>query len=177
MAQFEFILSGFGGQGILSMGMIMAHAGMIEGKNVSWLPSYGPEMRGGTANCNVIISDSPVGSPIVNVADGIVCMNGPSFDKFESFLKPGGIAVADGSLVERTPVRTDITYAALPATEMADKAGNKAYAGIALLGKLISATHAVTAEAFEEALRHVLPERRHYMIPDEMEMLKKGMTY
>jgi len=177
MTHFEFIFAGFGGQGVLSMGMIMANAGAIEGKNVSWLPSYGPEMRGGTANCHVIISDEEIGSPVVHSADGIVCLNDPSFNKFEPVVKPGGVSVIDGALVERSPERTDINHFSLPATELASNAGNRTYAGIILLGKLVAKTGAVTTESFEKALKNVLPESKHHMIPEEMKLFKLGSEY
>ena len=175
--QHQFILAGFGGQGILSMGKMLAYAGLLSDKNVSWLPSYGPEMRGGTANCCVVISDNPVGSPILNNASAIIAMNGPSFDKFESYLDEGGIAIVDSSLVHRTPTRDDIEYIEIPATEMANEAGNATYAGIVLLGKLLAKTGCVEPELFEKALEGILPERKHFMIPEEMEMLKKGAEY
>lgn len=177
MVHFEFVISGFGGQGILSMGRMLAHAGMIEGMNVSWLPSYGPEMRGGTANCNVVLSSNSIGSPIINKANGLIAMNGPSFDKFEEFLVPGGFVIVDSSLVERTPLRKDIEYIEIPATQLANDAGNTTYAGIILLGKLISNIGLISVDTFEKALENVLPVKKHYMIPEEIEMLKLGMTY
>jgi len=173
----EIIIAGFGGQGILSAGRILAHAGMLENRNVSWLPSYGPEMRGGTANCHVIISDEPVGSPILNSATTLIVMNTPSLEKFERIVIPGGIIIIDSSLVTRKPVRSDVEVYSVPATKIASEMGNLTYANIVLLGKLIKVTNIITKESFEEALRHVLPERRHYMIPEEIKALEIGMDF
>lgn len=177
MADQQIILAGFGGQGILSAGRILAYAGMLENKNVSWLPSYGPEMRGGTANCNVIISDEVIGSPILNTATTLIVMNGPSLDKFESVVESGGMIIKDSSLVERTPERKDVKVYGIPATETAFSMGNKAFANIILLGKLIADTNIVSKENFEKALRKTLPSKKHSLIPDEMKALEFGMQY
>ena len=171
----QVILAGFGGQGILSMGHFLAYAGLHDGKNVSWLPSYGPEKRGGTANCHVIVADGEVGSPIISRATALIAMNQPSLEKFEPLVEAGGLIILDSSLVPVRPQRTDIKVFTIPATEMAYEMGNATYAGIILLGKLIGQTGIVTIGNFEEALRSVLPARRHYMIPDEMIALHKGM--
>jgi 2-oxoglutarate ferredoxin oxidoreductase subunit gamma len=177
MAQTDIIFSGFGGQGIQAAGKLIAYAGMLENKFVSFLPSYGPEMRGGTSNCHVIVSDEPIGSPILNSATVVMAMNRPSLDKFESYLVPGGILLVDSSLVNREPVRKDIKVFAIPATQIASDMGNLAFANIIMLGKLINETGAVSAEYFEKGLRKVLPEKKHYLIPDEMKALKIGMDY
>lgn len=177
MAQQEIIISGFGGQGILSAGRLLAYAGMLEGKNVSWLPSYGPEMRGGTANCHVIISDEPIGSPILNSATTLMVMNGPSLDKFENIVEPDGIIITDSSLVPRSPKRTDVKVYEIPATQMASDMGNLTYANIILLGKFLGVTGIVSKESFEKALRKVLPEKYHYMIPEEIKALEAGMKF
>lgn len=177
MAQQEIIISGFGGQGILSAGRLLAYAGMLEGKNVSWLPSYGPEMRGGTANCHVIISDDPVGSPILNSATALMVMNGPSLDKFENIVEPGGIIITDSSLVTRSPKRTDVKIYEIPATQMASDMGNLTYANIIMLGKFLEVTGIVSTDTFEKALRKVLPEKYHYMIADEIKALEAGMKF
>ena len=121
MASQQIIFAGFGGQGILSMGKFLAYAGMDADLNVSWLPSYGPEMRGGTANCSVIVQDEPVGSPIVTKADSVVVMNRPSLDKFEDTIVPGGLLILDADLVDRTPVRTDIEIISIPAQTVAEE--------------------------------------------------------
>jgi len=177
MSQQEIIIAGFGGQGILSAGRLLAHAGMLEGKNVSWLPSYGPEMRGGTANCHVIISDDPVGSPILNSATTLIVMNGPSLDKFENLVVKDGLIIADSSLVHRKSNRNDVKYIGIPATQIASDMGNSTYAGIILLGKLIGSTGIVSKENFENALKKVLPGKYHHMIPEEMKALEIGANY
>lgn len=173
----ELIIAGFGGQGILSMGKILAYAGLHEGKNVSWLPSYGPEMRGGTANCNVIISGEEVGSPIVSRATALIVMNQPSLEKFEDVVVPGGIVILDSALVPVMPKRTDLKVFALPATSHAYEMGNATFAGIILLGKFIGETGIITKENFENALRSVLPQRKHGLIPEEMVALEYGMKF
>ncbi len=177
MAQHEILIAGFGGQGILSAGRILAYAGMLENKNVSWLPSYGPEMRGGTANCNVIISDEPIGSPILNSATVLIVMNSPSLEKFESYVTEGGMIITDKSLVTRSPLRKDVDVYEIPATQLASEMGNPTYACIILLGKFIAITGAVSKGSFEEALRKVLPEKYHKLIPEEMKALEVGMEY
>jgi 2-oxoglutarate ferredoxin oxidoreductase subunit gamma len=175
MAQQDIIIAGFGGQGIQSAGMLIAYAGMLENKNVSWLPSYGPEMRGGTSNCHIIVSDEPVGSPILNSATALLVMNGPSLEKFEALVVPGGLIITDSSLVTKSPARTDVEVFEIPATKLASDMGNLTYANIIVLGKLLAATGVVSRESFEQALKKVLPEKKHYMIPEEMKALEIGM--
>lgn len=177
MVQQDIIIAGFGGQGILSAGRVLAYAGMLENKNVSWLPSYGPEMRGGTANCNVIISDEPVGSPILNSATALIVMNGPSLEKFEDMVVKDGVVITDSSLVDKKTKRTDIKVYEIPATKLASDMGNLTYANIILLGKLIEETGIVSKENFAKALQKVLPEKKHYLIPEEMKALEMGMEY
>jgi 2-oxoglutarate ferredoxin oxidoreductase subunit gamma len=177
MTKQEIIIAGFGGQGILSAGRLLAYAGMLENKNVSWLPSYGPEMRGGTANCHVIISDEPVGSPILNSATTLIIMNKPSLDKFEKSVLKGGRIFIDSSLVDKRPVRKDVEVYEIPATQLASEMGNLTYANIIILGKLMAVTEVVSRENFIKALKEVLPEKKHYMIPDEIKALDMGMKY
>ena len=130
----QIILAGFGGQGVLLAGQIIAYAGMNEGKNVSWLPSYGPEMRGGTANCNVVVSDEEVGSPVVVEADCLIVMNRPSLEKYEKDLKPGGLLLLDSDLIEIEPTRTDIKVIKVPANSLAEQAGSIKAANMVMLG-------------------------------------------
>jgi 2-oxoglutarate ferredoxin oxidoreductase subunit gamma len=177
MKQQEIIIAGFGGQGILSAGRLIAYAGMLEDKHVSWLPSYGPEMRGGTANCHVIVSEEPIGSPILNSATAIIVMNSPSLEKFESIVEKAGLVITDSSLVDMRPSRTDVDICEIPASEMASDMGNATYAGIILLGKLIAKTGVVSKESFEAALKKVLPPKYHHLIPEEMKALDMGMGY
>jgi len=173
----QIILAGFGGQGILSMGKFIAYAGLEEGKNVSWLPSYGPEMRGGTANCNVIVAEEEVGSPIIGKASVLIVMNQPSLEKFESVVEDGGIIIYDSSLVPVKPAREDIKAFGIPATTMAYELGNATFAGIILLGKLLGETNVVSEENFEKALTKILPPKKHFLIPEEMKALAMGRDY
>lgn len=136
----EFIIAGFGGQGVLLLGQMLAYAGMLEGKQVSWMPSYGPEMRGGTANCTVVISDEEIGSPVVSQPSCVIALNLPSLDKFEPMVKPGGLLLINSSLVDREPRRDDIKAVALPATEIASELGNIRVTNMVALGALVQLT-------------------------------------
>ena len=177
MKHLDVIIAGFGGQGILSCGRLLAYAGMLEGKHVSWLPSYGPEMRGGTANCCVIISEEPVGSPILNRTQVLIVMNGPSLEKFEDMVVPGGIIITDSSLVLNKTKRLDVKVIEIPATQLAMDLNNSTFANIFLLGKLAKETGIVEISSFEEALKKVLPVKKHDLIPQEMEVFKTGAEY
>jgi 2-oxoglutarate ferredoxin oxidoreductase subunit gamma len=152
MATFEILFAGFGGQGILSMGKFLAYAGMEEEKNVSWLPSYGPEMRGGTANCSVIVSDGEVGSPVVTAPDILVVMNRPSLDKFEKTIKPGGVLIMDSDLINREPSREDIKAIKIPAQTIARDLGSRTAANMILLGAVLEERGVVSIEAMLKAL-------------------------
>lgn len=152
MAEQQLICAGFGGQGILSMGKFLAYAGMDSNMNVSWLPSYGPEMRGGTANCSVVISDELVGSPVVTELDSVIVMNRPSLDKFEEMLQPGGLVVLDSDIVDRMPERDDVEVIAIPAQTEAEKIGSKKIANMILLGAYVKKTGIVSLEATVQAL-------------------------
>jgi len=153
MATREIIFAGFGGQGTLSMGKFLAYAGMDANMNVSWLPSYGPEMRGGTANCSVILSDEPVGSPIINKPNALIVMNRPSLDKFEATLVKGGLLITDSDLVDRATTRDDIEVICIPAQTEAAKIGSKQIANMVLLGALVKKTGIVTMEELISALK------------------------
>ncbi|SHE95743.1 MULTISPECIES: 2-oxoacid:acceptor oxidoreductase family protein [Caloramator] len=153
MANQEIIFAGFGGQGILSMGKFLAYAGLEENLNVSWFPSYGPEMRGGTSNCSVILSDEPVGSPLVVDATTVVVMNRPSLDKFESHVVKGGLLIIDSDLVNREPERTDIEIIKIPAQKIAEEVGSKKIANMVLLGALVEKTKIVKMESLLKALK------------------------
>lgn len=153
MASQQIIFAGFGGQGILSMGKFLAYAGMDSNMEVSWLPSYGPEMRGGTANCSVVLSDTPVGSPIVTAPDTLVVMNRPSLDKFEDMVAPGGLIVLDSNLVDRMPERKDIKVIAIPAQDEAEKLGSTKIANMILLGALVKETGIVTMDEITLSLK------------------------
>ena len=171
------VIAGFGGQGILSVGRIIAEAGMIDGMDVSWLPSYGPEIRGGTAYVHVIMSDEKIGSPLLNSATVLIAMNKPSFEKYQSMVVDGGIIIVDGSLIDSKIEDTRREFYSLPATKVASDKGSLAYANIILAGKMIAKTNIIKVESFEKALYKVLPERYQNMIPEEMEILKFGMEY
>lgn len=177
MKEQRIIIAGFGGQGILSAGTLLAYAGMTEGYHVSWLPSYGPEMRGGTANCHVIISRNPVGSPIINNCTALIVMNSPSLEKFECRVEPGGLIIADSSIVSADSSRSDVDFIGIPATKLSSDMGKMIYANIFLIGKLIKLTGIINEQSFENALTNVLPEKYHKLIPDEMIVLKRGMEY
>jgi 2-oxoacid:acceptor oxidoreductase, gamma subunit, pyruvate/2-ketoisovalerate family len=153
MVSQQIIFAGFGGQGILSIGKFLVYAGMDTNLNVSWLPSYGPEMRGGTANCSVILTDEGIGSPIVTKADSLVVMNRPSLDKFEDSLAPNGVIIIDSDLVDRIPTRTDVDVIAIPAQAIAEELGDKKIANMVLLGALVKKTGIVSIEALLDSLK------------------------
>lgn len=153
MASQELIFAGFGGQGILSMGKFLAYAGMDANLNVSWLPSYGPEMRGGTANCSVILTNESIGSPIVTKADTLIVMNRPSLDKFEEIVHTGGLIVMDSDLVDRIPKRKDLEVIAIPAQTIAEELGSKKIANMILLGALVKKTGIVSIDQLFDALK------------------------
>ncbi|WP_069650823.1 2-oxoacid:acceptor oxidoreductase family protein [Caloranaerobacter ferrireducens] len=168
------IMAGFGGQGVMSMGQLLTYAGMIEGKNVSWLPSYGPEMRGGTANCNVIVSDEPVGSPIVTEATAAIVMNRPSLDKFESFIVKGGNLLINSSLIDKKAERDDINAYYIPANEIAVELGNSKVANMVMLGAYLELTKVVKVESVVEALKKVFGKTKAHLIPLNEKALEKG---
>ena len=153
MASQEIIFAGFGGQGILSMGKFLGYAGMDADKNVSWLPSYGPEMRGGTANCSVIVSDDLIGSPVVTAPTSLIVMNRPSLDKFESTLVEGGLVIVDSDLLDRKVERTDVEVIEIPAQTIASEIGNKRIANMVLLGAFVAKTGIIEMDTLVEALR------------------------
>ena len=170
----EIICAGFGGQGVLSMGSIIAYSGMIEGKEVSWMPSYGPEMRGGTANCIVIVSESRISSPIVTKFDTAFVLNQPSLDKFEKAVKPGGLLLYEQSTIIHPPTRDDIEIVCIPAIEEADKLKSKQVANMILVGAFLEKRPIVKMETIIGTIKKVLPEHRHHMIPVNEQALKRG---
>lgn len=173
----EVIMAGFGGQGVMSMGQLLAYAGMAEGKKVSWIPSYGPEQRGGTANCSVIVSEADVASPIVIEPTSVIIMNQPSLDKFEDQVVPGGVMIVNSSLCTRPARRKDLTVVSIPTTEIALELGNTKIANIVALGAFLELTGAVKFESVEAALKKVLPEHRHNLIPLNKQALEKGAEF
>ncbi|MEW6172156.1 MAG: 2-oxoacid:acceptor oxidoreductase family protein [Bacillota bacterium] len=173
----EVLIAGFGGQGILSTGMLIAYAGMDEGLHVSWIPSYGPEMRGGTANCGVTVSDSPISSPLVAEPTTLIAMNQPSLDKYESTVKPGGLILYNASFISRGPERKDVRVLGIKANEMAEKIGNVRFAANIILGAFIELTGSVSLSGASEALKKVLPPHRHKLIPANQQALEEGARF
>ena len=171
----QFIFAGFGGQGMLLIGKFVAMASMLDGKHVSWLPSYGPEMRGGTANCSVIVSDKDVASPLVDKADVIVAMNLPSLDKFEEHVKPGGLLVINSSIIERKSTRDDITVVYCDANRIAEAVGNPKGANVAILGAMLEKEPIVDLDKMTEAIRIELGERKARFLEGNKKALIAGM--
>lgn len=170
----ELLFAGFGGQGVLSMGMTLAYAGMLEGKEVSWMPSYGPEMRGGTANCIVIISDKPISSPIITKFDAVIVLNQPSLDKFEKAVKPNGTLLYDSNAIIIPPSRTDITVVPVPAEDEALKLKNLKVKNMIMLGAFLSICQVINRSSVVKALTKVLPERYHHLIELNRQALERG---
>jgi 2-oxoglutarate ferredoxin oxidoreductase subunit gamma len=161
----EIVFAGFGGQGVLSMGRMVAYAGMIKGLNVSWLPSYGPEMRGGTANCGVIVSDDLIGSPVVTDADTLVAMNRPSLDKFEKTLKPGGLVLVNSSLIDIKVKRDDLEVYYFPVNEIAADCGSSKAANMVMLGAYIKLKGYLTENDLLGAFLKVFGEAKKNLLP------------
>jgi len=172
----EILIAGFGGQGVLSMGMTLAYAGMIDGKEVSWMPSYGPEMRGGTANCVVILSDEPISSPIITSFDTVVALNQPSLDKFEGAVKKGGHLLYEKSTIITPPTRTDVTVMAVGAAHEAEQLKNKKIGNMIMVGTFLGLSDVVSVESVMKALEKVLPERYHHLIPVNREAVERGRS-
>ncbi len=173
----SFIFSGFGGQGALFAGQLLAYAAMDAGKHVTWIPSYGPEMRGGTAHCTVLIGDDPIGSPLVRHPDGVVAMNLPSADKYEPIVAAGGLLVVNTALVKRPIERPDIHLIGVPANTIAEKLGNGRLANVVLLGALVEATQVLPLSAVEQALRDHLPKRHMRWLDANLLALAEGAVF
>ena len=172
----NILLAGFGGQGILFAGKVIAYAGLMDSKEISWLPSYGPEMRGGTANCSVCISDEAIGSPLVTNPDIFVAMNLPSFDKFINDVQPGGIVLIDSSLIDKKVDRTDITAFYVPATKLADENNLNGLANMILLGKLYQETKFCSPEALEQSILKCVPPRKANLIDANKKAIALGQA-
>lgn len=165
MTQKEIIISGFGGQGAMFAGQLLAYAGMDHGLHVTWIPSYGPEMRGGTAHCTVILSEEEIGSPLVRNPFAAIVMNQPSLDKYESLVSPGGVLVVNTSLTTRPVTRADVTVLNVPANALAESVGSDKLVNVVLIGALVSATHILPLECIEEALAsHMLKGRKDELL-------------
>ncbi len=170
----EIIIAGFGGQGVLSMGKILAYSGMMQNKEVSWFPSYGPEMRGGTANVTVIISDERISSPILNKFDTAIILNQQSMDKFENSVKEGGLLIYDPNGIVRHPVRTDINIYTIEASDEASKLGLAKIFNMFVLGGYLSIKPLIDAEYIHKGLEKSLPLRRHNLIPENEKAIARG---
>ena len=171
----EIIIAGFGGQGVLSMGKILAYAGLMDDLEVTWMPSYGPEQRGGTANVTVIISDKPISSPVLNRYDTAVILNQQSLDKFESKVKPGGTLIYDPYSIHHAPTRTDINIVPVDAMEATfELASAKSY-NMVLLGALLKLKPLVSVDAVMRGLKKSLPERHHHLLPVNKDAILRGM--
>ncbi len=171
---YEMVFAGFGGQGVLSMGQTLAYAGLVEGKVVTWMPSYGPEMRGGTANCIVIVSDKKISSPIISKFDILIALNQPSLDKFEHMVKPDGIIIFESTNIIKPPTRKDVKVYPIPASEEANKLKNVKVMNMILLGSLLGVQKIVSFQAILDALKKVLPDRYHHLISLNEQALIKG---
>jgi 2-oxoglutarate ferredoxin oxidoreductase subunit gamma len=170
----EIIISGFGGQGVLSMGKILAYSGLMDDKEVTWMPAYGPEQRGGTANVTVIVSDEKISSPILSKYDIAIVLNQPSLDKFEPKVKPGGVLIYDGYGIINPPTRKDITVYRIDAMDKAAEMKNGKVFNMIVLGGLLKVAPVVSTGGVEKALKKTLPERHHHLIPLNMQAIEEG---
>lgn len=172
----DILLAGFGGQGILFAGKILAYSGLMDEKEVSWLPSYGPEMRGGTCNCSVCISDEPIGSPLVLEPSILIAMNTPSLEKFADSVKPNGVIIVDSTMVDVKVEREDVRTYYLPATQLAQENGLAGGANIILLGKLFKETGIVSQETFKKAVEKVVPAKKAALAENNLKAMQLGMA-
>ncbi|NTW28096.1 MAG: 2-oxoacid:ferredoxin oxidoreductase subunit gamma [Coriobacteriia bacterium] len=171
----NLLLAGFGGQGVLFTGKLIAYAGLIEGRELSWLPSYGPEMRGGTANCSVCLSDEPIGSPLVLEPDVLIAMNQPSLDKFFADVVPGGLVIVDSTMIATVPERDDVTVIRVPATQLAEDSGLKGLANVILAGRLFNEIGFCGRDTLDGALVKCIPARKAEMLELNRKALEIGM--
>ncbi len=169
------IVAGFGGQGVLLIGQLIAYSGMLDGKEVSWMPSYGPEMRGGSANCTVVLSDEPVGSPKVEEPDVVIAMNKPSLVLFERMVKPGGALLYNSSLIDIQPTRTDIRAVAVPCGEIAEEAGDLRASNMAMLGAYAGLTCSFDVDLLMDALRHKMGRGKEKLMEINRRAIEAGM--
>lgn len=177
MSTTNMLIAGFGGQGVLFAGKFIAYKGLLEGRQLSWLPSYGPEMRGGTANCSVILSDSPVGSPIVSTPDLLMVMNLPSLDKYEDAAVAGAKIFVDSTLVDRKVRRTDVTAYYIPATKMAKDAGFPTLANMIMVGKIIKEAGVISHDGVKEALSKVVSAKHADLLDINLKAIEAGYNY
>ncbi len=173
----EILIAGFGGQGILFSGKFLAYGGLIDGKEVSWLPSYGPEMRGGTANCSIILSDNKIGSPIVDKPDVLIAMNAPSFDKYITEVKSGGMAIVDSSLIDKKSERDDVEAYYIPATRLASEEGLTGLANMIILGLFLKKTNLMTDELIDKVMKKIVPAKKPQLYDLNMKAIQLGFNY
>ena len=173
----QILIAGFGGQGVLFAGKFLAYKGLVQDKQVSWLPSYGPEMRGGTANCSVILSDTPVGSPIITTPDVLVAMNLPSLQKFVDAVAPGGKIILDSTLIDAKVARSDVEVFYVPATQMAKDAGFATLANMILAGKVLKEIDNVTYDGNRETLESFIPAKKANLIDVNCQALQLGFDF
>ena len=173
----NLLLAGFGGQGVLFAGKVIAYSGLLEGKEISWLPSYGPEMRGGTANCSVCISDNPIGSPLVVTPNVFIAMNLPSFDRFINDVQTGGVVLVDSFLIPKKVERDDVKAFYIPASRLAEENGLKGGANIILLGKLFRECSFCSEETLDQALQKCIPPSKMHLLDNNRKAIRIGMDY
>lgn len=171
----NIVLAGFGGQGVLFSGKLIAYAALFDGREVSWLPSYGPEMRGGTANCSVVVSDKPVGSPLVTEPEVLIAMNLPSFEKFIDKVAPGGVVILDSTLIAQEVHRTDITVHKVPATALSESEDLQGLSNIILMGKLFKEVPFATPEGLDKGLFKCIPSAKAHLLVPNKRALELGM--
>lgn len=177
VTDYKMLFAGFGGQGILFVGKVAVNAGLCDGKEVSWLPSYGPEMRGGTANCSVCIADEPIGSPLVVNPNVFVAMNQPSFEKFIDKVIPGSLVILDSTLIQADKVRDDVKVIRIPATDMAEQNDLKGLANIIILGKLFAETGFCAEESLMEGLEHCVPASKKHLVESNKKAIELGRAF
>jgi 2-oxoglutarate ferredoxin oxidoreductase subunit gamma len=177
MKDLNIMLAGFGGQGVLFAGKLLAYAGMLDGHEISWLPSYGPEMRGGTANCSVCISTEPIGSPLVITPNALVALNLPSFDKFIDSVEPGAVVIVDKTMADVCPMRDDITFVNIPATQLAEDNGLQGLANVICVGRLLGATGFSSLETLDKAIEKSVPASKPQMVDFNKQALRIGYNW
>lgn len=171
----KILLAGFGGQGVMFIGKVLAYSGMLGGREVCWIPSYGPEMRGGTANCSVLISDEEIHSPVINQADAGIVLNQPSYDKFLARIKPGGTLVVNSSIIDTTQTRDDIKIVAVPATELANEIGNASMANMVCLGALLPVLSLIDLDSVKKAMDEVIGKKKPELYELNVAAIRKGL--
>jgi len=175
--QTEIVIAGFGGQGVLFAGQVLAYAAMDDGKHVTWIPSYGPEMRGGTANCTVVVADEEIGSPIVRHPKAVIAMNQPSLEKYEPLVAENGTLLINSSLIDQSVERTDLQCLFVPANEIAETIGDRRMATIVMVGALLTEIPVLTIESIEATLQEHLPERHKKLLPLNFQALRTGANF